>query len=525
MRRTLIAFYVLAAALMVGCNGTDRRDSRHQATDTIYTQQAAMSIYAYLPERALRIIDSAIIVGNMSKWRADLLRTRIYSSTQMPNQVDSLLGGPAGVRYDSARAIGERLLRHDSVKAGRKWQLDVLEMLAYTARMQNDTAGWLQRSREFVDICHQLGDSQETNALRTEAEIGAALYAMGQHEQGMAKLDSAIYMLNASFSQKQDRGKFAELDALIIALKRKIFQLSSHDKYAETLPLARLIIERLDDYKQHPDDYHDGTYREPKNDQKRADYILFYQNQAHSYITEAYASLGEKSNMRDAFEEIGQSMREATTREHIANYNALQQRIEAERQQAITHKAKVTVVIISIFMLLVITLTVVVIVKNRDISRKNRQLAQQIADSVNYKKMYFEEKWANESLVVSDLNALSDEQLFRHINDIIVREKLFLNPSFGRQTIMDRFELSKERVGSIFTKGSEFAKMTNYVQQLRMEYAAKLLIDHPEMSIVQIANGSGFGSHTYFSSIFRQYYGISPTDYRRNAVGSVGYSK
>ena len=37
--------------------------------DTIYTQQAAMNIYAYQPERALQIIDSAVIVGNITQWQ------------------------------------------------------------------------------------------------------------------------------------------------------------------------------------------------------------------------------------------------------------------------------------------------------------------------------------------------------------------------------------------------------------------------------------------------------------------------
>lgn len=108
---------------------------------------------------------------------------------------------------------------------------------------------------------------------------------------------------------------------------------------------------------------------------------------------------------------------------------------------------------------------------------------------------------------------MTDEQLFQHIHDVIVREHLFLDPSFGRQTIIDRFKLSKERVGAIFTKGSEHSKLSGYVQQLRLEYAAKLLIEQPEKSIVQIASDCGFSSHTYFSARFRQHFGMSPSDF------------
>ena len=38
-----------------------------------------------------------------------MLRSKIYSSSLMHEQLDSLLGGPEGVRLDSARANGERI--------------------------------------------------------------------------------------------------------------------------------------------------------------------------------------------------------------------------------------------------------------------------------------------------------------------------------------------------------------------------------------------------------------------------------
>ncbi|MBQ1858368.1 MAG: helix-turn-helix transcriptional regulator, partial [Paludibacteraceae bacterium] len=83
----------------------------------------------------------------------------------------------------------------------------------------------------------------------------------------------------------------------------------------------------------------------------------------------------------------------------------------------------------------------------------------------------------------------------------------------GRQTIMDRFNLSKERVGSIFSQ-SEHSKLTNYILQLRMEYAAKMLVEQPAKSIVQIAQECGFSSHKYFTARFRQHYNMTPSEFR-----------
>ena len=516
-----LLFSVLAVCCTEEGKNHDRTLGRGripQPSDTLYTQQAAMNIYAYQPIKALQIIDSAVVVGNVSAVRADIIRMRILSFTQMHDQLDSLLGGPKDVRLDSALAVGKRLLASDSIQENLKNKFDVLEMMSYSARMLNDTTGWMQYSRQFVDVCHEVGPEQDVNALRAEAEIGAALHSLGQHEQGMAKLDSAINQLEASFSREDRPGAFAELDALIVALKRKIVVLGSHDRYAETMPLARSIIEHLDDYEQHPAAYHDGSYREPTTDQKRADYISFYRSQAQNFITAAYASLGEEGNMLEAFEKIEKGVREVTAREHLARYNALQQQIEAERLHATLNKSVLAAVCIGIFALFCIAIAAVVVVKNREIRRQNLLLAKKIADAANFKKKYIEEMRLQQPPVAPDDETATDEQLFQYINDIVVREKLYLDPMFERQTIMDRFHLSQERVGTVFSRGSNFAKLTNYIQYLRLEYAARLLVEQPEASIVQVAADSGFNSCAYFSSRFRQHFGLSPSDYRRDAT-------
>lgn len=243
MKHRLEAYIILVVAtllIMVGCTGKGQDtagDSEPQASDTIYTWKAAMLVYGYQPERALQIIDSAVIVGNMSEVWADANRARVYSMTQMNEQVDSLLGGPKGAGLEKAEAIGERLLKHDSLKTNLKLKQEVLDILVYTARQQQDTVKWLQRSRELVDVYHQMGPEKETDALRTEAELGASLYFAGQQQEGLAKLDSVINLLN-----EKPSFKFSELDALILASKRKIFVLIAQDKYVQLLPLAIIAV-------------------------------------------------------------------------------------------------------------------------------------------------------------------------------------------------------------------------------------------------------------------------------------------
>lgn len=515
--RNFTYLMMIVAAVTAGCTKTDKgqQTTAHdrQPKDTVYTIKAAMGIYGYQPERALQIVDSALIVGNMTELQADQCRARIYCMSLMKERVDSLLGGPKDVCLDSAQAIGERILHNDTIKNDLRRRQDVLEILAYTARMKKDTTGWMQWTYELIDVCRQLGGPAETDALRTEAEVGAALYALGRHEEGMAKLDHVIEAL----SEKPDF-KFNELDALIIALKRKMLLLSSPDQYAEILPLARRILERLDKYEKDPDAFHDGSLREPKTDEKRADYIHFYRSQAMNHLTAAYSSLGERGNMQEVFEKLERDVRDVTAREHTARYNALQQQMEAERQQAIADKAKQTAVAIGILALLFLVFAVAIIIQNNNIRRKNHVLAQQIAEALNYKEKF--RLLSDNTPDPSSLNSMTDEQLYQYIVDIVSREHLFCDPKFGRETIMERFQLSKERVGTIFSKSSEYGKMSTYILKLRLEYAAQLLLERPDKTVVQIASDSGFSSSAYFSNCFRQHFGLSPTDYRREAISA-----
>ncbi|MBQ6084755.1 MAG: AraC family transcriptional regulator [Bacteroidales bacterium] len=482
--------------------------SAANVNDTIHTLRAAMSIYGYQPVQALQIIDSALIVGNIDEVQSEQCRARIYGMTLMGKQMDSLLGGPTDIRLDSAQAIALRLLTNESIKASLTRLRDVYEILAYTERMQNDTMGWLYRSRQLVDVCRQIGPEAETDALRTEAEIGAALYAMGHEEEGMAKVDSVLALLS-------DKDKFNELDAFIVASRRKITMLGSRDRYAETLPLARRIIERLDDYESNPERYHDNSHREPKNDQQRADYIRFYRNQAQNFIAAAYASLGDHGNMLTAFRQIEDVVREATAREHIARYNALQQQLEAEHQRDAAQRAKESRKVTGFVSLLILLFAIYVLWQWRKTNKQNKILVQQIKDAVEYKEKYNELKSTpNFKLQTSNLSELSDAELSAYLCALIENEKLYLNPLFDRQTLIDRTGLSKERIGAAFSHGGEHARLTTIVRELRLNYAVHLMNENPEMSLEQVCTASGFSNTVSFYRSFKTKFGMTPSQFR-----------
>jgi AraC-like DNA-binding protein len=198
---------------------------------------------------------------------------------------------------------------------------------------------------------------------------------------------------------------------------------------------------------------------------------------------------------------------------------------------------------VGIVALLSIIFAVYVYRQWRASKEKNRILAQQITEAVEYKEKYRQcqhdkqnltqsiaEKQKVESTVqenqngrvtisISDYTTLNDEQLFLCLRDLIENEKLFLQPDFGRQTLISHTGLSKEHIGAAFAQGSDRNSLPAYVRELRLDYAIRLMNDQPEMNIEQVSQASGFTSADTFTRNFRAKYGMTPTAYKQTKDG------
>lgn len=273
MKRLLFLLGVLLSVAMAACSDGGSRGNERvaQPTDTVYTEKAVLNIYGSDPQRALTMIDSSLLVGNIDEDRATLLRARVYCYS------------PDEWPLDTVNQMLEGLLESDFAQKDPNNRQVVLDLLVYASRRRSDNVAYLRWSTEKAEFCRQRGE--ETEALRTEAEIGAILTSMGEVEKGLSKLDGVIGALD-----KQRH--FNEMDACIIALKRKIYVLFEVERSNEVPPLAKRMVERLNDYREHPDDYDDGSFRLPSNEENRLDYCNFYTSQAYSYLMIAYGDLG-----------------------------------------------------------------------------------------------------------------------------------------------------------------------------------------------------------------------------------------
>lgn len=59
--------------------------------------------------------------------------------------------------------------------------------------------------------------------------------------------------------------------------------------------------------------------------------------------------------------------------------------------------------------------------------------------------------------------------------------------------------------------------LISYITELRLNYAAQMLIN-TNVSVIQIANEVGYDNHSFFSQKFKKRFGVTPMEYRKNAM-------
>ena len=594
MIRRLRTYIVAIAAFLLmvaGCHqSAEQPSATSQKVGELYKEVLTSAISN--PDSAMLMIDSLRQSGAVPDYHADLMRARIYAQSLEDK------------RLDTAIIIGERLMTLDVAKTDLDYRQNVLEMLISACRAYHDDEQIIHWTTQMIDLC------QGTDVLRYKADIGLTYANLGKAEEGLALIDSVITTLSG-------KRKFNEMDATVIALKRKVNVLKTVERHSEIPQAAKIMLDLMADFEQHPDEFHDGSYREiPEN--LRPGYIDFYRSQAYVFMAEAYANLGDKSSarryldlfergdlcktlegreeiaptrfllgdydkmeaiygevaaglreqgdtvnneyatllhyraraaeaqgrkddalrLRHQYEEINDTLQERLLRGkahlYAARYHAHEQQQEIDQQKTARRHVFIVALCIGIAALVAMLFAAYAIRQRRREHQKNRVLAGQIAETLDYKKMYEQLRYActpaDEDSVtagpssatnatphaqVEDLASLSETDLFRYLSDVIIHERMYLDPAIGRQTLVDRFHLNDHLIGTAFAQGSSYKSLPEFIRSLRLEHACGLLRERLDLSISEVATASGFSNLNVFSRYFKAKYMMTPTDFRQ----------
>lgn len=183
--------------------------------------------------------------------------------------------------------------------------------------------------------------------------------------------------------------------------------------------------------------------------------------------------------------------------------------------------------VLILIILLVLTFIVAFGVLQRQkqkIRRKDQALIREITEHAIVADQYLRLKGRKDlSVAQKDKESIpllknkSDEELFEFFRVVIVNEGLYLAPAFNRQELANRFHLSEERIAKAFSRGSGYGSLQSFITECRLNESVRMLSEHPEIAIRDVARLSGYANENAFAASFEIRYTITPEEFRQHA--------
>ena len=104
--------------------------------------------------------------------------------------------------------------------------------------------------------------------------------------------------------------------------------------------------------------------------------------------------------------------------------------------------------------------------------------------------------------------------LMEEISTLIEEKELFRRKNLRITDVASELATNKTYVSVLLNNlsGESFSKM---ITRYRIDYAKKLLREHPDMLLDEVADESGFSSYTTFFRSFKTATGLSPQEWKR----------
>lgn len=108
------------------------------------------------------------------------------------------------------------------------------------------------------------------------------------------------------------------------------------------------------------------------------------------------------------------------------------------------------------------------------------------------------------------------QSLATQLNTLMKEEKIFTDPELNLDDLAKKLAVSRNTL-SQFIRDYHKTSFFDYITRLRVEEMKRLLLDAEKeyMTIVALSNEAGFNSKPTLNRIFKQYTGMSPSEFRR----------
>lgn len=193
-------------------------------------------------------------------------------------------------------------------------------------------------------------------------------------------------------------------------------------------------------------------------------------------------------------------------------------------QTLVLGKTDAIIVILVFIIILLLALGCYGLYHNKVISRRNEQLLRilnalddyraLVADgalSLDKQEMMLKKNKPSKS--AKQVPTGGDQAFYVKMDARVNKEKPFTNPDFNQYLLAEFMGVDVETFRQQVPRYKDPDRTLEYINSLRAEYAAKLLMEQADYSIEDMVSKCGFKDSAAFNSAFRFAFGITPTEY------------
>ena len=183
------------------------------------------------------------------------------------------------------------------------------------------------------------------------------------------------------------------------------------------------------------------------------------------------------------------------------------------------------IVILIVIVIVLVALGCYSLYHNRIITQRNEQLRRILTALDDYRAIVGDgtlsldeqEEILNSKLSKSKkakvVQKVEEQSFFVKMDARVNKEKPFTNPDFDQAALVEFMEVTLETFCQLVPRYTDPDRTLDYINSLRAEYAAKILMEQSDGSMDDIACRCGFRNTAAFISAFKFAFGITPTDY------------
>ena len=183
------------------------------------------------------------------------------------------------------------------------------------------------------------------------------------------------------------------------------------------------------------------------------------------------------------------------------------------------------IVILVVIVIVLVVLGVYSLYYNRVFSQRNEQLRRILTALDDYRAIVVDEalsldeqeevlkKKLSKPKKVKVVQKGEEQSFFVKMDARVNKEKPFTDPDFDQDALVKFMGVSRETFCQLVPRYKDPDRTLDYINSLRAEYAAKLLMEHSDFSTGDIACQCGFRDAAAFNKAFKFAFGITSTDY------------